>query len=136
MFDESTTSSYLINEPFAWALTRVRTALRNAGFTISGLFDVSAHFRRSLVMNLPPCVVVFAISSEWAAEMSSEPGAAVLFPLHIVLAARGAQTEIHFLTSLPHLDSTREGPALASLGRLRLAVSSAVESVGGRNLYL
>ena len=123
MADEGMTSTYRIGEPFGKALRRVRTALADADLEICGEWDLASNIRDTLMVSLPPCVVLFASSAACAGEdVLADPPAAAMVPFHIVVSACGSETEVHFLKALP------------AVGQLQGAVSRAVEKIGRRVL--
>jgi hypothetical protein len=82
-------------------------------------------------MIIPPCLVLFASSSTRAMEeLAAHPYGAVLTPVHIVVSARGSQTEVHLLRAVPLLDGPWERPALTTL----TAIHHVVETIGMRSL--
>jgi uncharacterized protein (DUF302 family) len=135
MPEESATNTYLLDEPFATALKCVRAALESANLVTAGELDLAVRIRRALLISVPPCSVLFASSPAWTPEeLALGPTSAALTPLHIVVSARGARTEVHFLRSLPRLDEPLQQPALTKLARLQGAISQAIEKIGMRGL--
>ena len=124
MADESATTTYCIPEPFDEAVRSVRRVLAEAGLKIIGQSDLSARLRHRLLVDTPPCLVLFAgLTMPMRNGPAGHPGAAALTPLHIVVSARGQQTEIHILRIPPPYDGMREDPAMADLGRFRARLS-------------
>jgi len=131
MAEENATCMYLIDEPFAKALKRMRTALAEANLRIAGEIDLSFRIRRTLLMNIPPCTVLLALPSRHiTGELASDPRGAALTPLHVVVSARGARTEVHFLKARPQLDAFLEQPLLATVEQLQRALSQTLEKIG------
>lgn len=110
MPDESATTTYSIPVPFDHAVQSLRTALGEAGLKITGQLDVSARLQCRLLVNTPPCLVLFA----------GPP--ATLTPLHIVVSARGLRTEIHLLKI----------PPTGEMGLFRARLSRALEKIAMR----
>ena len=132
MTDESATATYSIPEPFDEAVSSLRGVLTEAGLKIVGRLDLSARLRHRLLVQTPPCLVLFAGPATPLRDgPSGHLGAAALTPLHIVVSARGPQTEIHILR-IPPPDGKPEDPALADLGRFRFRLSQAIEKIGMR----
>jgi uncharacterized protein (DUF302 family) len=133
MTDESATTTYSIPEPFDEAVRSLRRVLADAGFKIVGKLDLSARLQRRLSVDTPPCLVLFAGP---AMPMRDGPsgnlGAAALTPLHILVSARGPQTEIHLLRIPPPYEGMRQDSAMADLGRFRARLSQAIEKIGMR----
>jgi hypothetical protein len=133
--EESATSTYVLDERFATALKNVRAALENASLVITGELNLAARIQRTLRIGLPPCVVLFASSAQWTPpESALDPFSAAMMPLHIVVSARGARTEVHILRTLPGFDEPLQQPGFARLAQLQSAISHAVERLGMRSL--
>ncbi len=131
MAGESATTTYSIPEPFDKAVKSLRRALAEAGLKITGELDLSAHLRRRLLVDTPPCLVLFAGPATPALYWpSGHPGAAALTPLHLVISARGSQTEIHVLRIPPPHDGVEDESAIAVLGRFRAQISQAIGKIG------
>ena len=132
MTDESATATYSIPEPFDQAMSSLRGVLADAGLKIVGRLDLSGRLQRRLLVETPPCLVLFAGP---ATPLRDGPyghlGAAALTPLHIVVSARGPQTEIHILR-IPPPNGTPGDRAMADLGRFRSRLSQAIEKIGMR----
>ena len=127
MAEENATCTYRMNQPFARALKSVRTALAGANVRIAGELDLSVRISRALLVDIPPCTVLFAAPSTPAArEPAADSCDAVLTPLHVVVSARGFETEVHFLRALPRFN----GP----LGQLQGSLFHAIEKIAMRSL--
>jgi uncharacterized protein (DUF302 family) len=133
MADKPATTTYSIPERFDEAVTSLRRVLAEAGLKITGELDLSGHLLRRLLVDTPPCLVLFAgPATPVFSGPSGQPGAAALTPLHIVVSARGSQTEIHVLRiPTPH-DGLPDASAMAVLGRFRAQLSQAIEKIGMR----
>lgn len=132
---EQTTSTFRIAKPFAAALKSVRSALSSSGVSISGELDLSGRLQRSLNLNLPPCVILFGtLPFLMARDLADDPCIAAVTPLHIVVSARGSQTEVHLLRALPDSERCAGSSARAGLSRLQAAVSRTIERIGVRDL--
>jgi uncharacterized protein (DUF302 family) len=120
MAEENATSTYVIAEPFDLAVRLVRKVLAEASLKITGEMNMSGRIQRALWIQTAPCLVLFASPAAFAAE----PDAAGLTPLHIVISARGEQTDVHVLKVLPR-DSEVSS-------RLKAAIAEAIETIGMR----
>jgi uncharacterized protein (DUF302 family) len=133
MADEPATTTYSIPEPFDEAVRSLRRVLADAGLKITGELDLSGRLQRRLLVDTPPCLVLFAGPAPpvllWP---SGHPGTAALTPLHIVVSARGLQTEVHVLRIPPPQDGEADASAMAVLGRFRAQLSQAIEKIGMR----
>jgi uncharacterized protein (DUF302 family) len=133
MADESATTTYSIPEPFDEAVRSLRRVLVEAGLQITGELDLSGRLQRRLLVDTPPCLVLFAGPATPVLNgPSGHPGAAALTPLHIVVSARGSLTEIHVLRIPSPHDGMRDDSAMAELGRFRAQLSQAIEKIGMR----
>jgi uncharacterized protein (DUF302 family) len=134
MADEIATTTYAIAEPFDEAVRSLRRVLAEAGLKITGELDLSGRLRRRLLVDTPPCLVLFAgPPTPVLNRPSGHPGAAALTPLHIVVSARGSQAEIHVLRIIPRpYDDMCDASAMAVLERFRARLSQAIEKIGMR----
>ena len=135
MAEENATCTFRMNEPFGRALKSVRTALAGAGLRVIGELDLSARIARTLLVNIPSCIVLFAsASTQSTGEPASDYWDAAVAPLHVVVSARGSATEVHFLRALPRLNGAAGQPALVRLGQIQSLLSRAIEEIGMRSL--
>ena len=133
--EENATHTYLMDEPFAPALKRIRKALENSRLVITGELDLAARIRKTLLIGIPPCVVLFASFPVLTAEDSAlDLTGAALTPLHIVVSARGPRTEVHFLRRLPALEEPSQPPGMARVASLQVTISRTIEAIGMREL--
>jgi len=131
MFGDTATCTYLLQEQFANGLKRIRGALEGAHFAVAGELDLSGRMRRKLGVGLPPCLVLFAAPREWmGAQGAGDPTLDLLLPIHVVVAAAGFHTEVHFLRSLPRTESGTS----RVVSDLQATVSRAIEKIGMRKL--
>ncbi|HUA63151.1 MAG TPA: hypothetical protein VML19_30635 [Verrucomicrobiae bacterium] len=135
MLEEKTTCTYRIDEPFSRALKQLRKALAAANVKISGEIDMADRVRGSLLLSVPPCVVLLAWMAAWPAEdLPLDPCAAALTPLHIVVSARGPRTEVHFLRALPGSNRPPIFPCRYAAGRLQAEIARVLGKIGRRSL--
>ena len=133
MADESATTTYSIPEPFDEAARSMRRVLGEAGLKITGELDLSGRLRRRLLVDTPPCLVLFAGPSTPVLDgPAGHPGAAALAPLHIVISARGSQTEVHVLRITSPQDDAQDASAMTVLVRFRAQLAEAIEKIGMR----
>jgi uncharacterized protein (DUF302 family) len=133
MADEPATTTYSIPEPFDDAVKSLRRVLAEAGLKITGELDLAGRLQRRLLIDTPPCLVLFAGPATPAFKgPPAYPGAAALTPLHIVVSARGAQTEIHVLRIPEPHDGSQDASAMVELGRFRAQLSQAIGKIGMR----
>ena len=126
MADESATTTYHLPEPFHEAVATVRRTLIDAGLKITGELNMSERLQRRLQVNTPPCHVLFVGPSVQLTH------GVTYTPLHVVILARAAHSEIHILR-VPALQDAKEHD-LAELVRLRSEIARAIERIAMRAL--
>lgn len=133
MIAESATTTYLIQEPFEQAVLALRRVLAQAGLPVTGELDMSRRLRESLLIGVAPLRVLFIAAAPWTfSRLSESPGLVALTPLHLVVSARGSQTEIHFLRAVPTSLSPVDEPAMKAIHRLQDRITQAVERIAMR----
>jgi len=122
--------TYFLPEPFDATRQIVWNRLTQVGLRVLQERDLSAWFQKTLGVRLARCHVLYVCSkySEFAAASTSAE-AGILLPVHIVVAERGRQTEIHVPSFLPIDDSAENGQLAGTLYRLRTELSTAFEGV-------
>jgi hypothetical protein len=134
MAGENATSTYLVPETFEQAVKLLRKLLPAASLKITGELNMSGRIQRMLLVGTAPCLVLFASPTTPMIEGAApDLCGAVLTPLHIVVSARGSQTEVHILRVLPGDDGPLDRLTVAALGKLQVAISQAVEKIGMRS---
>jgi uncharacterized protein (DUF302 family) len=129
MTSEPATTTYSVPEPFEAALKLIRAVLARAGLSVQGELDVSRRIQRSLGIGMARCKVLYVFSDQSLESINIRPEVGIILPLHIVVSARGGQTEIHLLASLPS-NSDNPAPALADpVNRLQDKISRAFEKI-------
>ena len=132
---EYSTCTYRIDELFADALVRVRDSLAAAHLAVVAELDLAARMRRKLAVRLPPCVLLLVWPPDGeAGALSLDPGVVAMAPLHIVVSAKGAHTEVHFLRDQRHGRPAERSPGIEALGRLQTAIARSIEKIGMRTL--
>ena len=130
--EENATVTYLIPQPFEEGLKLLRKAMAKAQLRITGELNMSSRIERSLRIQTAPCVVIFACPGYDSDGFPFHPIEAGLSPLHVVVSARGSQTEIHILRVLPRGEVVEQDFALADLGELQAGIAKTIESIGMR----
>ena len=134
MAEELATTTYSVSEPFEQAVKSLRKALADGNLKLAGELDMSSRFRQRLLMSTAPCRVLFVTATPATfEELGADPRAAALTPLHIVVSARGAQTEIHLLRALPAQNGPLDRPTMAVFRQLQARIAHAVERIGMRS---
>lgn len=134
MVDENATTTYIIPENFEQTAKLLRKVLPLARLTITGELNMSERIRKALLVGTPPCLVLFASPAEpIVASAAADPCGAVMAPFHVVLSARGEQTEVHILRVLPRGDGPLGAETREGLARLQTALSQAVSKIGMRS---
>ena len=132
MAEGSATITYSIPQAFDEAARSMRRVLGEAGLKITGELDLSGRLRRRLLVDTPPCLVLFAGPSTPVIDgPAGHLGAAALAPLHIVISARGSQTEVHVLRITSPQDA-QDASAMTVLVRFRAQLAEAIEKIGMR----
>lgn len=134
MATELATATYLVSEPFEPAVRALRKVLADANLKLSGELDMSGHIWERLLIGSAPCRVLFvaATPAEFE-ELGAGPSAAALTPLHVVVSARGSQTEIHLLRALPAQDGRPDGSTMEVFRQLQSRIAQAVERIAMRS---
>ena len=132
MPEENATSTYVIAEPFDEAVKLVRKVLAGAHLRITGEMNMSERLQRALLVQPAPCLVLFASPAVGPEGEAVSPHDAAVAPLHVVLAARGSETEVHLLRVLPRHHGKADLERIAASGRLQAAIAQAIESIGMR----
>ena len=134
MAEELATATYLVSEPFELTVRSLRQVLADANLKIVGELDTSVRIRQRLLIGAAPCRVFFVAATPVAlGELGADPRAAALTPLHIVVSARGAQTEIHLLRALSAENGSLDRPTMEVFRQLQARISQAVERIGMRS---
>lgn len=134
MATELATTTYLTSEPFELAIKSLRKVLTEANIKLAGELDMSSRIRENLLIGIAPCRVLF-VAATWAAfeELAADPRAAALTPLHIVVSARGSQTEFHLLRALPAQDSPLDPSTLEEYRHWQARIAQAIERIAMRS---
>ena len=133
MADVLGTITYLTAEPFRQALRSVRRILVARKLQIIGEFNISDRIRQKLLINTAPCVVLYVWSSARLSEtLGGDPCAAALAPLHVVVAGRGGQSEVHVLRTLPSDAGLLDRRAIAALNQIQAEIAQAIEKIAMR----
>ena len=84
---------YVMREPFARANVSLRRSLASRGLKVVGQLDVARRVEKSLGIVLAPCTILFVLPSA-PFSPGAHPWTASFLPLHIVVSANGADTQI------------------------------------------
>jgi uncharacterized protein (DUF302 family) len=133
MTGETAATTYSIPEPFDAALKLIRAALARAGLSVLGELDISRRIQRSLGIGMAQRRVLYVCSKQSCLEAINVcPWVGILLPLHLVVSARGGQTEIHLLSSLP---PNSGDPLVSAANGLQDGVSRAIEKIAMQRSY-
>jgi len=133
MAEEMATTTYSVPGPFEQAVTSLRKALTDGNLKLAGELDMSSRIRQRLLIDTAPCRVLFVSATPTVfEELGADPYAAALMPLHIVVSARGSQTEIHVLRTLSNHNSPLDRPTMDAFRQLQARIAQAVERIGMR----
>jgi uncharacterized protein (DUF302 family) len=121
---------YLIPRPCAKAAKILREALNAVDLEILAELDLSERIERKLGIKLAPCTVWMVNSPTLLLEALTLHKAAPLYiPVRIVLSARGSATGVHILNFPPSYDSRLPPGIRASLSKLQIRITQALEAV-------
>jgi uncharacterized protein (DUF302 family) len=133
MTGETAATTYSIPESFEAALKLIRAALALAGLSVPAELDISGRIQRSLGIGMAQCKVLYVGANQSILEAINVcPAVGIFLPLHIVVSARGEQTEIHFMASLP---SNSGDPLVSPVNGLQDEVSRAIEKIAMHRSY-
>ena len=133
MTGETAATTYSIPESFEAALKLIRAALARAGLSVPAELDISGRIQRSLGIGMARCKVLYVGANQSILEAINVcPAVGIFLPLHIVVSARGEQTEIHFMASLP---SNSGDPLVSPVNGLQDEVSRAIEKIAMHRSY-
>ena len=122
-----------MQKPINEALKLLRAALAEEGLEIAAEFDMAGRIRKALSVDLPPCRVLCVDCPVALLEaLAFDRSAAVLLPLHLVVAGQDGITLIHLLNPAAALYSGLPVTARAAVSKLQARVALAVESVSVR----
>ena len=127
------TATLIMQKPFNEALKLLRVALAGEDLEIAAELDMSGRIRKSLRVNMPPCRVLCVDCPMALLEaLAFDRSAAVLLPLHLVIAGQDDLTLIHLLNPAAALYSGLPVTARAAVSKLQARVALAVESISIR----
>ena len=133
MTGETAATTYSIPESFDAALKLIRAALVRAGLGVVGELDISGRIQRSLGIVMAQRKVLYVWSKQSSLEaINMCPVVGIFLPLHLVVSARGKQTEIHLLASLP---SNSGAPPFSAVNGLQDEVSRTIEKIAMQRSY-
>ena len=127
------TATLIMQKPLNEALKLLRVALAGEGLEIAAELDISGRIRKSLRINIPLCRVLCVDCPVALLEaLAFDRSAAVLLPLHLVVAGQDDLTLIHLLNPAAALYSGLPVTARAAVSKLQARVALAVESISIR----
>ena len=133
MTGDQETATLVMRQPLNEALKLIRCALAGEELEIAAELDMSGRIRKSLRVNMPPCRVLCVDCPMALLEaLAFDRSAAVLLPLHLVVAGQDDLTLIHFLNPAAALYSGLPVTARAAVSKLQASVALAVESISIR----
>lgn len=125
-------STCAIPEPFSSGLKLVRDALRDAGLSILGEFDLFGGLGRDTGVDSHPCRVIYIDSPLLLFEaLALDRAAAVFLPLHVVVREDGGETRVHWINPAAIFGMRLPAGAAVPLYDLQTRVSEALAPLGG-----
>ncbi len=133
MTGDQQTATLVVQRPFNSALNLIRSALMTEGLQITAELDLAGRINKALRLALHPCRVLCVDCPVALLEaIALDRSAAVLLPLHLVVADHGEVTEVHLLNSTAALYRGLPVTARASVSKLQARVEVALNSVSTR----
>ena len=133
MTGDQDTATLIMQQPPSEALRVIRRALAEAGLEIAADLDLGGRVRKTLRIDIPPCRVLCVDCSVALLEaLTLDRSAAVLLPLHLVVAGQDGSTLVYLLKPSAALYGGLPVTARAAMSKLQARVASAVESVAIR----
>lgn len=133
MTGDQDTATLIMYRPATEALREIRRALAEAGLGIAADLDIAGRVRKSLRIDIPPCRVLCVDCTVALLEaLTLDRSAAVLLPLHVVVAGQDGMTVVYLLKPSAALYGGLPVTARAAVSKLQARVASAVESVAIR----
>ena len=133
MTGEQETATLTMQMPVHKAVKLIRRALADGGLKIAAELDMAGRIGKAFRIDLPPCRVLCIDCPVTLLEaLALDRSAAVLLPLHLVLAGQDGFTLIHLLNPAAALYSGLPVTARAAVSKLQARVAQAIESVSTR----
>jgi uncharacterized protein (DUF302 family) len=124
---------YSLREPFERAVESVCKSLAARGLRITGQLDVSTGVQRTLGIGLPPCRIVFVLPDpDSLPDAGIHPWAGVFLPLHVVLSANGAHTEILVQNKVQTAPDASAFPVMRPVAETQVRIAEAMEAIAVR----
>ena len=124
-------STCAIPEPYSSGLNLVRDALRDAGLSILGEFDLCGPGRDAGPAP-HPCRVIYVDSPLLLFEaLVLDRAAAVFLPLHVAVRGDGGETRVHWINPAAVFGMRLSAGAAVPLYDLQTRVSAALLPLGG-----
>ena len=137
MIGEQETATLTIRKPLHEAVKLLRRALAEGGLEIVADLDMAGRIRKALRIDFPPCRVLCVDCPVALLEaLALDRSAAVLLPLHLVVAGQDGFTLIHLLNPAAALCGGLPLTARAAVSKLQARVAQAVESISTRQYPL
>ena len=137
MTGEQEPVTLIVRQPPNQALRLIRRVLAEGGLQIATDLDMAGRIRKALRIDFPPCRVLGVDCPVALLEaLALDRSAAVLLPLHLVVAGRDGFTLIHLLNPAAALYGGLPVTARAAVSKLQARVAQAVESVSTRQYPL
>ena len=137
MTGEQEPMTLIVRQPPNQALRSIRRALAEGGLQIATDLAMAGRIRKALRIDFPPCRVLGVDCPVALLEaLALDRSAAVLLPLHLVVAGQDGFTLIHLLYPAAALYGGLPVTARAAVSKLQARIAQAVESVSTRQYPL
>jgi uncharacterized protein (DUF302 family) len=118
-------------EPFVDALHSIRSALKARGLRIVAELDLSQRVDQTLGIQLPPCRTLLIWPGPLLA-MEVPAEAAVLLPLHLVVAGRGLYCDFSLQNRVPHVPGLAKNIFAAAIASTHSEILQSLEAIAMR----
>ncbi len=133
MTGDQAITTLIIQQPLNEALKLIRRALAVGGLEIAGDLDMAGRIRKSFRLEIQPCRVLSVDCPVALLEaLALDRSAAVLLPLHLVVAGQDDVTLIYLLNPAFGLSGGLPLTARASMSKLQARVAQAMETISIR----
>lgn len=126
-------ATLIVQQPLNQALKMIRRALAEAGLEIAAEFDMAGRIRKALRIDFPPCRVLCVDCPVSLLEaLALDRSAAVLLPLHLVVAGQDGFTLVHLLNPAATLSGGLPVTARAAVSKLQASLAQALDGISTR----
>lgn len=130
MSGEAGITVYSAQHPPAEVVRMIRRSMSAAGLAVSAELDLGSRLCREFHINFPRCTVLLVDSPAALLEaLTYDRAAAVLMPLHLVVAEQHGATIVHLLPPSAELFGVLPVTARSAVSKLITAVKQRLEAI-------